>query len=175
MSDPENDPETFIEVRRREAAVTVGRQQILEMECERKLETKKRKIQELLRRNQVLENVLEEIEKENEEEQQEADVEVARRQKVVKLWKMQAEIMKRQRRLENINALILKAESGCQQFQDQLERIDQILEHAHSEAMLGEVERLIEVTPVPISVPASFLDMSERLIKEDEEEIQALR
>ena len=111
-------------------------------------------------------------------------MEVARRQKVVKVWKLQAKMMERQRRLEDFNGCVLQAESHTQMTQDNLEKIDQILGqcqggHAQSEATVGKAEDfLVEMIQTPIQkvpkVPESLLEV-ERLIQEDEEEILALR
>ena len=56
------------EMRRGEAAVKAGRQQVLLVVEERKLESDVRKSQELIRRNPGLVSSLEEIEKENQRE-----------------------------------------------------------------------------------------------------------
>ena len=173
MSHPENDSQvtTDIERRRREAAVKVGRQQVFLMEQERKLVSMDRKIQELLGRNNGLGSLLEEIEKENQEEKQEdAVVEVARRQKVVKLWRLQAKMMERERKLEKTKGHSLRMGSNVRKAQDALERMNQLLEHANFENVHGMVEAIDLVNPLSF-----MLDDLEKQIQEEEEEAQALR
>ena len=142
-----------IERRRREAAVKVGRQQVFFMEEERKLESEERKIQTLLRRNHELGSLLKEIEKENGEEHQEAGVEVARRQKVVKLWRLQVKLMERERKLEKLLAPVVKVRSTVGKQQDGLEQVNQLLVHAHSEDVLRTVEDIdLSLRPISSSV-----------------------
>ena len=174
MSHPENDSQVTrgIEIRRREAAVKVGRQQVRLMEKERKLESEERRIKELLRRNHGLKSLLEEIEKENEEELQEARVEVARRQKVVKLWRMQAKVTERERRLEKLLDSTMKIALKGREGQDSLEELNQLLEHAHSEDNLETVENLREFSSLSDGLPYIVI---EKQIQEEEEEAQALR
>ena len=174
MSQPENDSQVAIgaERRRREAAVRIGRQHVLLMENERKLDSYQRKIQELLRRNHGLGSLLAEIEKENEEQQQEAEMEVARRQKVVKLWRLQAKMMKRERRLEKQMGIALEKGSLCRELQDRFEIMNQFLEDPQSEEELGRIEDMnVKASP---PVLADLLPI-EKQIQEEEEEAQTLR
>ena len=169
MSQPGNSQVTTgIERRRREAAVKIGRQQVLLMEKERKLESRDRKIQELLGRNHGLGSLLEKMEKENQEEQQEAGVEVARRKKVVKLWRLQAKMMEQERILEKIKDLSLEEGRDIRKYQDNLEGMNQALEHVLSEDVLVMVA-------LPISELLDDLGHIERQIQEMEEEAQALK
>ena len=101
MSSKENTAVSMSERRRREAAVKLGRQEIHHMELERELETAQRKIQQLLGLSQNLERRLGEIEAEK-QEQEDPEVEVVRRQTVVKLWRLQVRAMERQRMLERM-------------------------------------------------------------------------
>ena len=138
----DTDRQVNIERRRREEAVKVGRQEVLAMELERQLERRQRMIQELLRRNQGLERLLGEIEKEKQEEQQEALLEAARRRTVVKVWRLQVKMMERQRMLEKLMGLALTVGSAVQERQDILESFNMSLEHTHSEDVLEWVEGL---------------------------------
>ena len=90
------------ERRRREAIVKFGRQQIKIMEKERELRTNQGKIQQLLGMSHDLECRLEEIERRKQEEREDPGEEAARRQTVVKLWKLQVRLMERQRQLERM-------------------------------------------------------------------------
>ena len=172
MSQPGNSQVTTgIERRRREAAVKIGRQQVLLMEKERKLESRDRKIQELLGRNNGLGSLLEEIEKENEEEQHEAGLEVARRKKVAKLWRLQAKVMEREGRLERKKGLSLKLGKELRKYQGTLEVINQTLEHVHSEDVLGSIEDMIKIS----EEEDLDLPLCDKQIQEEEKEAQALR
>ena len=174
------DSQQTVERKRREVAVKVGRLQISTMESERQMEYKKRKIQELLRRNQGLESLLAEAEKEKQEEQPSAVLEAARRQTVVKLWRLQVKMMKRQRCLEELMDLVLAAGSAVQESLDYYESINMKLEHVHSENVLETLETLRSLrSEVGLRSVASFdsddLLIIERAIQENEEETKALR
>ena len=177
MSDPDTDTlATIIERRRREEAVAVGRQQVLAMELERRWESRQRKIQELLRRNQGVERLLGEIEKEKQEEQPGAMEEAARRQTVVKLWRLQVKMMERQRSLEKLMDLARERGGLLQERQDILERTNRVLEHVYSEELLERVG-ISEENLRPLMPALSINDLVdiERQIQENEEEAQALR
>ena len=180
MSDPDTDTlATIIERRRREEAVAVGRQQVLAMELERRWESRQRKIQELQRRNQGLERLLGEIEKEKQEEQPGAMEEAARRQTVVKVWRLQVKMMERQRGLEKLMGLALERKGLAQEREDILEIYNRILEHVHSEEMLERVggSKVLDGDLRPLVSTFSNDDLVdiERLIQENEEEARALR
>ena len=166
------DSRQTVERKRREVAVKVGRLHISTMESERQMEYKKRKIQELLRRNQGLESLLAEAEKEKQEEQPSAVLEAARRQTVVKLWRLQVKMMKRQRCLEELMDFVLAAGSAVQESLDYYESINMKLEHVHSENVLETLETLR--SPVA-SFDIDDLLIIERAIQENEEETKALR
>ena len=173
MSHPGNDSQLTIgiERRRREAAVKVGRLQVLIMVKERKMDSYERKIQDLLQRNHGLGSLLEEIEKENEEEQHEAGLEVDRRKKVAKLWRLQAKVMEREGRLERQKGLSLKLGKELRKYQDTLEVINQTLEHVHSEDVLGSIEDMIKIS----EEEDLDLPLCDKQIQEEEKEAQALR
>ena len=181
MSDPKNGSQVTFERRRREEAVKVGQMQVLMMEAERKLESKERKIQQLLRRNQGLESLLEEIEKENQEEQKEAELEAARRRKVVKLWKMQAKMMGRQRELEKLLVYTLELGSAVQEHHDNLETLNEMMGHVGVEHVGLDVEHIFGLTDADLSssVPDAELKLTEDLIdletQIEEEEARAFR
>ena len=183
MSDPQNGSQVTFERRRREEAVKVGQMQVLMMEAERKLESKERKIQQLLRRNQGLESLLEEIEKENQEEQKEAELEAARRRKVVKLWKMQAKMMGRRRELEKLQVYCLELGSAVQEHHDNLETLNEMMGHVGVENLGLDVELIFGLTDTDLSssVPDAELKLTEDLIdletqiEEEEEEARAFR
>ena len=90
------------ERRRREAVVQFGRQQIQLMEQERELGTAQWKINQLLARSQDLESRLEELDRGKQKEQLDPGKEAARRQTVVKVWKLQVKAMERQRQLQRM-------------------------------------------------------------------------
>ena len=176
MSHPGKDSQVTMatERRRRATAVKVGRQQVLLMEDERNWDSYGRKIQELLRMNHGLGSLLGEIEKENVEQLQEAGLEVARRQKVVKLWRLQAKMMKRERRLEKQMGIALEKGSICRELQDRFEIMNQFLEDPQSEEELRRIEDMdINVRASP-PVLADLLPI-EKQIQEEEEEAQTLR
>ena len=177
MSQPENDSQVAIgaERRRREAAVRIGRQHVLLMENERKLDSYKRKIQELLGRNHGLGSLLAEIEKENEEQQQESRMEVARRQKVVKLLRLQAKMMEQERRLEKLMDNNLDHGRSIRGCLESSERVNQLLEHVHSEDLLGKVEITSDMFKTSSSSVLDTLLHIEKQIQDEEEEAQALR
>ena len=182
MSDPDTESQVTIERRRREQAVAVGRQQVFALELERRWESRQRKIQELLRRNQGLERLLGEIEKEKQEEQPGAMEEAARRQAVVKLWRLQVKMMERQRGLEKLMGLALERKGSAQVVEDNLEIYNRILEHVHSEELLEMVggSKVLSGDPRPLEFLASTFSNDdlvdiERLIEENEEEARALR
>ena len=90
------------EVARREEVVRLGRLQLQMMERRRQLEQTERRIQERLRRNQELEQLLGEVERMKEQEQEDAEMEISRRAAVVKVWRLQVKVMERRRQLERM-------------------------------------------------------------------------
>ena len=173
------DSQQTVERKRREVAVKVGRLQISTMESERQMEYKKRKIQELLRRNQGLERLLGEIEKEKQEEQPGAVEEAARRQTVVKLWRLQVKMIERHRGLEKLMGLALERKGLAQEREDILVIYIRILEHVQSEEMLEMVGGSKALSGDLRQLASTFSNDDlvdiERLIEENEEEARALR
>ena len=179
MSDPDTDTLVTTIERRREGAAAVGRQLVLAMELERRWESRLRKIKELLRRNQGLERLLGEIEREKQEEQPGAMEEAARRQAVVKLWRLQVKMMERQRGLEKLMGLALERKGSAQVVEDNLEIYNSILEHVHSEDLLERVGGSKALSGDLRQLASTFSNDDlvdiERLIEENEEEARALR
>ena len=82
-------------------------------------------------------------------------------------------VMERERVLEKLLDNTKKQALQVRECQDHLERLNQLLEHAHSEDLLEQVED-IDVRNISSSL-SDLLPHIEKQIQEDEEEAQALR
>ena len=141
MSNKENSLVSMSERWRREAAVKLGRQEIHHMELERELETAQRKIQQLLGLSQNLERRLGEIEAEK-QEQEDPEVEVVRRQTVVKLWRLQVRAMERQRMLERMKKETEELLGLVKEYEQKIQRGEKKIQT--EERQLMEIKKKID-------------------------------
>ena len=138
------------ERRRREVAVRLGRQQLLYLEAERKLEQGVRKIKEVLGTNQKMNDILEKIEREKQEELEDSELEKVRRKAVVKEWKLQVKVMERERQLEqmgiefeNMMRDIQQSINTSQEMEYKLEKVDRKENDPDKGNMFLEIENWI--------------------------------
>ena len=180
MSDGDN---STSERRRREAVVKFGRQQIKMMEKERELETAKWKIQQFLGKNHDLESRLEEMERRNQEEQLDSGKEAARRQTVVKLWRLQVRLMERQRQLmrleretEELLGLVKEIERKLEMWDSKVQTFERNMERMKltPEKELWEIFRVENEPILEDYVSKSYELLAEVEVKMDHQPTVAI-
>ena len=110
---------------RLEAAVEQCRLELKVTELLRLMEQAGRNIQQVMARNDQLEELLEDVERRNEEDLEDCEAERHRRKNVVKLWKIQLKVMERQRLLERLIRFCQRRLSEWQVIENTRDQRDQ--------------------------------------------------